>query len=380
MTQDASGWVEEMLNEIQQAPATDVALAASLTFSDVLGRRTRSGDWAEQSVSTYQKILDAIDDDDFDGAALLVDFFKDEAEVIYDLFRNLIPDANQFLSDRGLSMEELKSLNTRILGLLDLPDGRPFHPRRLWEEFRTLGVDLIRRCGERDREKLVSGLEEYKETWRLIQDRDVDHMYGLLNETVSRFGETVLTDIWDYVIGPLFKTRYAKFDIANFPWSDSLSVNVYLAFEAMRGHLVGPERVGNIEFEEDEERYTFRFDPCGSGGRILRGDAVEGSPPRTEPPYGWGVTTERHDFAWNKQGVCYYCTHCCVVMQQKPIDTFGYPVRVVEPPTYPEEANIKCTWHVYKDPLNVPERYYQEVGRDKTQALAEHAWRKNGGE
>jgi hypothetical protein len=92
---------------------------------------------------------------------------------------------------------------------------------------------------------------------------------------------------------------------------------------------------------------------------------VEHTPPRTEPPFNFGVTKEKHDFAWNKKGVCYYCSNCCVVLQLKPIDAFGYPVRVVEPPTYPSNIAAKCTWHIYKDPANVPERYYEDVGRRK---------------
>ena len=377
MTQDASGWVDEMLQGIRKTPDIEASSAVGLAFSETLGRRTRSGDWEEQAFSTYQNIRDAVGDGRFSEAAILIDFFRDEAEVIYGIFRSLIPDGNQFLMDRGVLREELESINARILDLLSLPDGRPFHARRLWEEFRSIGVDLIRKCGEGDRIGLLTLLEQYKETWRLIQDRDVDHFYGLLNEAVNRFGEPVLSDIWDFVIGPLFKMRYAKFDIADFAWSESLPVNLYLAFESMRGHLVGPDRLGNIEFEEDEERFTFRFDPCGSGGRILRGDSIEGSPSRMEGPYNWGVTKERHDFAWNKQGVCYYCTHCCVVMQLKPIEAFGYPVRVVEPPTYPDNTDSKCTWHVYKDPLKVPERYYQDVGRDKERALLEHGLRED---
>jgi hypothetical protein len=96
------------------------------------------------------------------------------------------------------------------------------------------------------------------------------------------------------------------------------------------------------------------------------GDPMEGSPPRTEPPYSWGVTKEKQDLSWNKKGICYYCTHCCAVMQLKPIDAFGYPVRVVEPPTTdPLDTTKRCTWHIYKDPKAVPDRYYEDVGRQK---------------
>jgi hypothetical protein len=203
-----------------------------------------------------------------------------------------------------------------------------------------------------------------------LHDHDVDHIYGLMDAIVRRFGEETMRDVWEFMIGGLFTTRYAKFDTEQYSWEESLETNVYLALEAMRGHLVGPGRRGNIEFEEDDERYTFRFDPCGSGGHLVRGDReVEETPPRMEPPYGWAVLEEEHDFGWNKKGVCLYCTNCCVVMQLKPIETFGYPVRVVEPPTYPDRKDEKCTWHVYKDPRKVPDRYYADVGRTKPDDL-----------
>jgi hypothetical protein len=142
---------------------------------------------------------------------------------------------------------------------------------------------MILLCGERRFSEALVLVEEFKEAWRLVHDRDVDHLYGLLNEIVVRYGEPALEEIWDFIIGQLFKLRYEKFDIDHTPWEESLKTNMYLCFEAMRGHLVGPGRMGNMEFEEDERRYTFRFDPCGSGMRILRGDEIEKTPPRTGP-------------------------------------------------------------------------------------------------
>jgi hypothetical protein len=366
MAKDASGWVEEMLREIDAEPRQDAPEnGQSLGFSQVLGRRVRTGGWTDQKVSTWRKIHDALDKEDYREAAALIDFFTDEADVIYSIFRQLIPDVNEYLLQRGLSKQEIREINTRVLALLRLPDGRPFKPRRLWEEFRDMTRELIVLCGERRTADVRVSMEPWKERWRLIQDRDVDHCYGIINEIVERFGETALAEMWEFIIGPLFKMRYAKFDIGQFPWNDALPLNMYLAFEAMRGHLVGPDRTGDMEFSEDADRYTLRFDPCGSGGRILRGDAIEGTPPRTDAPYSWGVTQEEHDFAWRRKGVCYYCSNCCLVLQLKPIDVFGYPVRVVEPPTYPSETAAKCTWHIYKDPTAVPERYYEAVGRKR---------------
>jgi hypothetical protein len=367
---DASGRAEELLARVNAARGEDETVHGTLVFSEVLGRRIRSGDWDDQRVATYDKISSAVGDSDFAAAAALTDFFADEAEVIYGIYRGWVPQLIDFLGDRGVGRDELEELNGNILELLRLPDGRWFNARRLWAEFQRTVRDLVAACGARDSELAFRLLDAMWNQWRQLHDRDVDHIYGLMDAVVARFGEAELAVMWDAIIGDLFSSRYAKFDVTEYPWEDSLWTNLYLVMEAMRGHLVGPGRKGNFEFSEDEDRFTFRFDPCGSGGHTLRGDdEVEGTPPRMEPPFGWGVTTEEHDFAWNTKGVCYYCSNCCVVMQLKPIDAFGYPVRVVEPPTYPSMRQAKCTWHVYKDPTKVPERYYEAVGRKKPDEL-----------
>jgi hypothetical protein len=371
MAADASGWIEEMLVEAVGSGETGpIADSDVLHFSETLGRRVRSdATWADAAVSTYTKAADAVKARDWPRAAEYVDFFVDEAAVIYGVFRGLIPDAISFLAARGMARPELLELNRRLLDMIRLPDGRAFVARSRWSEFLAKVRACTLACGANDQNLALAHLAELKEIWRQIQDRDVDHLYGLLNEAVVHWGEPVVGEFWDAIIGPLFESRYEKFDVARRPWEDSLWTNVYLAFEAMRGHLVGPDRDGNMEFSEDDDRYTWRFDPCGSGGRSMRGDTIEGSPPRMESPFDYGVTKGEYDFAWNKKGVCYYCVNCCVVMQLMPIDKFGYPVRVVEPPTYPDNREAKCVWHVYKDPAKVPERYYADVGRTKPPAI-----------
>lgn len=375
MAGDAGGWIEELLVQAVGPGGSDpVAGSGVLHYSETLGRRVRSdATWSEAAVSTYTKAQEAIGAGEWSRAAEYVDFFVDEAAVIFGVFRGLIPDAISFLEQRGIERAQLLEINRRLLDLIRLPDGRPFVARTRWAEFQAEVRDCILACGAGDRDGALAHLATLKETWRQIQDRDVDHLYGLLNEAVAFWGEPVIGEFWDAIIGPLFTARYEKFDVSRNPWHESLWTNVYLAFEAMRGHLVGPDRDGNMEFSEDDERYTWRFDPCGSGGRSMRGDPIEGSPPRMESPFEYGVTKEKFDFAWNKKGVCYYCVNCCVVMQLMPIDKFGYPVRVVEPPTYPDNREAKCTWHVYKDPTRVPERYYADVGRTKPSSIGEPA-------
>ncbi len=373
MVKDASGWIEELLVEAQSAKLPDapqISSTGALAYSETLGRRVRADStWAEHAVATYTKAQDAIGSENWQLAAEYVDFFYDEAAVIFGFFRQFIPDAVGFLAERGFERPHLLEVNRRLLDLIRLPDGRPFVAKERWEEFQADMRSCLVAIGAADKQAALGHLAELKEKWRQIQDRDVDHLYGLLSEAANTWGETVVGDFFDAIIGPLFRTRYAKFNIKQHPWEESLWTNVYLAFEAMRGHLVGPERDGNMEFSEDEDRFTWRFNPCGSGGRSMSTDSVEGSPPRMESPFNYGVTQEEYDWAWNKKGVCYYCVNCCMVMQLMPIDHFGYPVRVTEPPTYPNDGTAKCTWHVYKDPAKVPERYYTDVGRQKPKSI-----------
>jgi hypothetical protein len=372
--QDASGNAEEFLGRLHgRISVEDRPEGGRLAYSEVLGRRVRRGGWDEQAVSTLDLIEQALYTGRFGDAAELADFFEDEAEVVHSIYRDWVPKLIDYLREHGVDDAELTAINEGILSLVRTPDGRPFHARRLWGELQADVRAFVLDCGREDPGAARASLGRVHAHWLTLHDHDVDHIYGLMDAIVRRWGEEEMRQVWEHVIGGLFTSRYAKFDVEQYSWEESLPTNLYLAMEAMRGHLVGPGRRGNFEFEEDEERYTFRFDPCGSGGHVVRGDQeVEHTPPRMEPPYGWAVLEEEHDFGWNTKGVCLYCTNCCVVMQLKPIDAFGYPVRVVEPPTYPDRKDAKCTWHVYKDPRNVPDRYYEDVGRTKPDHLRSH--------
>lgn len=210
-----------------------------------------------------------------------------------------------------------------------------------------------------------------RERWRRISDRDVDWCSGVMNEVVVRLGEQELPEMYDRLIGPLFNWRYDKFDVSTADWNtESLPTLLYVALEAMRAYLSAAQRDGApLELIEYDDRWELRFDPCGSGGRSIRGDWVENTPSRMEPPYNLKVTQDAYDWTDGKKGICVYCNHCQVVMEHMPMDKFGYPVRVVEPPIYPDNARDnsrqKCKWTMYKDPTTVPEEIYKRCGREK---------------
>src|SRR4029450_6832263 len=94
MAKDASGWVEEMLAGIGSDPWTegDNTPNPHLAFSEVLGRRVPTGDCQDQKVAPYEKARQALEAGQFRDAAVFIDFFVDEADVIYTIFRQLVPD------------------------------------------------------------------------------------------------------------------------------------------------------------------------------------------------------------------------------------------------------------------------------------------------
>lgn len=338
-------------------------------FSEVLGRRVRMGAWEDQKVSTYRKIGSAIDEEHWDEGAELAAYFVDEAQVCFSLYRQWINDLSGFLTDEGVPADELAAADAAIEAKLSLPDGGPWNAHRQWDRFLVENRALTAALYRAQRDGAHAALDRMKETWRRCHDRDVDHVYGLMSEVQDRFGATGIARMYERLLVPLFAWRYQKFDISTHPWDEGLETLMLVACEAMRGHLVGPERTGDFELVETDDRYILRFDPCGSGGRTIRGDDIEGTPARMDPAYGWDVTREPASFNHYTPGVCLYCAHCIVLMEEMPIDRFGYPVRVIDPPVYGRNDDDgrpqKCQWQMFKDPTAVPAEYYERVGRTK---------------
>jgi len=351
---------------------------AQIAFSELLGRRVRLGPWEDQKISTYSKIQEALHGGRWDEAASLANYFVDEANVCFTLYRQWIADLNGYLRDRGVASGELQEVNARIVDVLRLPDGEPWIPHRQWYRFITEVEEFVALAHRERLSQALSKLDQFKESWRRCHDRDVDHTYGLMSEIKTRFGEAAIADMYQRVLLPLFVWRYEKFDIDKHPWDQALEVLMTVACEAMRGHLVGPERTGDFELVEEEDRFILRFDPCGSGGRTVRGDWIEGTPARMEQPYNWKVSEEESSWNHYTKGVCLYCSHCIILMEEMPMDRFGYPVRVIDPPVYPDTnrdpaVRQRCQWQMFKDPTKVPEEYYKRVGRTKPKAFGSSA-------
>lgn len=115
------------------------------------------------------------------------------------------------------------------------------------------------------------------------------------------------------------------------------------------------EHPGAFRVEEDDEKFTFIMDPCGSGGRLLRKGSYG-------PPLGFGLTSRAWPWSFNRENFPYYCTHCAFINESLPLRHNGIPSWPLDPPAAAGDA---CRWYIYKDKGAIPERFYARYGVEK---------------
>ena len=188
----------------------------------------------------------------------------------------------------------------------------------------------------------------------LVHDIHGDWNWALFSIIIRAWGEEGFGEVLHVTQKPTLGRRYER--AAEMSAEEALQ----LAVEGMRGHFGGPGRVGEVTVEEHADRYVMSFDPCGSGGRMRRGDPVWGSGSRLAPPYSFVNIQGAYPWTWNRKNVCAYCAHCAVGLQIMPIEQMGHPMRVTD---YPDEADEPCRWTIYKSPELIPPEAYTSVGK-----------------
>jgi hypothetical protein len=306
------------------------------------GHGVRPGAWIEQAEATPDRIEAALQEGRFDDAAALGRHLITEAQEIHDLYTEWSAAVPEILLRDGVPPDIVTGARERLSEETGARD-----PERDWRRFLDSVEAFAVGCasgwpghGER--------LEKALDAWRTAHDRHRDLVAAWVQVAVEQLGERQLGALWQELEADAIEA-YDRYDLRRAPWERSFPIVVQTAIEGMHGHLGGPRGRGEVEVTDHGDRLELSFAPCGSGGRIRAAER-------------FGVTRERHDWAWNETGVCHYCVHCCVLMQLEPIDRLGYSIRVIDPPLEPGEP---CSWTIYRDPADVPESAYRRVGRTK---------------
>jgi len=225
-------------------------------------------------------------------------------------------------------------------------------PSELGKSSITMAIEAID-TGKFDEAKEV--IKYFIPEGKGLHDLYCDWSYSWYNYIADKYGEESL-----YEASRVSQEPWLK------PFCEVLMAmdDVYERFawlvECMRAHRCGPQQIGDVTCIEEKERYVMEFDPCGSGGRMRRGDPVNGTPPRTGPPYNFGTFKKTYPWTWGKK-IAYYCLHCCI-NQIRAIELAGYPLWITE---YPDDPNDVCKWIVYKSPELIPDRYWTIVGKQR---------------
>jgi hypothetical protein len=231
-----------MPREVKSISGSKAPPATGLTWSEEIGKRVRLGSWEDQAISTTRKIAEAIDFGQWELAAQLVDYWMEEAKVVYVIYSVWTDGFREWLLKEGVGEAELAGETDRLRRLLAFPDGAPYDPRPRWEALGRKAGELgnMLRAFELSPQEAKESLDGLRESWRQLHDRGADMMAGLLTFVARRFGEPALERCFRFVLEPYLQERYKPFDIREQPYESSIYRNLYLTFEAMRAHLCGP--------------------------------------------------------------------------------------------------------------------------------------------
>jgi hypothetical protein len=205
------------------------------------------------------------------------------------------------------------------------------------------------RNGERDR--AIALCDDLKEERILLHDFFADGTTALFTWVGKNLGEETLYDMFTYCFEKSAQRQI--FDLMNMDMNRGLEAELLVRGCWVAHSCSGAgEHPGAFRLEEDDEKFTFIMDPCGSGGRLWRKGTYE-------PPRGLAVTSKAYPWSFNREGLPYYCVHCTFLNESMPMRHLGFPTWPVDPPA---RAGDECRWYIYKDKLGVPQSYYDRYG------------------
>jgi len=197
----------------------------------------------------------------------------------------------------------------------------------------------IRQGNKEEAEKMVQALHD---EFMVVHDVFRDWLTDIYSEIGRQFGDERLHEIMVKTVGNYMKPLGELF-------KQGFKECVEATAAIWRAHF------SEFELKEDDEKATFVLKPCGTGGRQIR----EG---KYGPPLNLLRVENPQVMTGQSKNCPVYCAHC-VSMTEAMIDQkmdFVYVVEIEDGKDNPEHL-----FHIYKDPSNVPDRIYRNLGRER---------------
>jgi hypothetical protein len=206
-----------------------------------------------------------------------------------------------------------------------------------------------------DLEEAVRLCRGMRDEGRFLHDLMAESTLGLISFIQERLGDEGVAEAWRSSL-----SRGWKRDTEVIVSRDRRAVLESLA-ATWRAHSVSGRgsHPASFTIEEDDEKFTFTMNPCGSGQRLWRMGRYKG-------PDAYGVTREAHDWSYGRAGFPLYCTHCSFMNELLPIKWYGAPLYPSDPPE--DFDRDPCVWYWYKSADDIPERHWTRYSLRKPDA------------
>ncbi len=166
-----------------------------------------------------------------------------------------------------------------------------------------------------------------------------------LSEIARRHGDEELEEIMNEGV----RAWWAPLVAAQPKGPDTMKARIKMFAAGLQGHLQP------LEISEDDEKVEIKMKPCGSGGRLISEGKYEGDNAFHKIAKPQPLTYGRADYP-------VYCAHE-YSMEKIDIEQNGVPFCVVEPAE--KLGRDYCRMVIYKDPAQVPLKYYERLGMKK---------------
>ena len=217
------------------------------------------------------------------------------------------------------------------------------------EEMERMGTPRADRAKsaveEGDREKALKEIQGMFNEFLSMHDLMRDWIASLYTFIYKNYGEDAL-----YEANHMACSFWLKGFLEKYAEADPRRRALMLA-AGFRGHLVP------LKVEEDQEKFTLTMLPCGSGGKLVLEGKYE--------PVGEVARVERaQPQTLSKKNFPIYCTHCAF-QEILSIEKYGYPMFITDCPDGDKIGKVNCRVYIYKNPEDIPERFYKRLGKKK---------------
>lgn len=312
-------------------------LADPLGHSNLLGRPIRQDGLGTLGTSTQSLAERALSEGQFDLAARLAEYFRDEMTrintALYTWLKVVLASRADVAGATGVAATVEPSAIVDSLAGYGPGDG-------------DLAA-VAAACAANDADTARARLELMRVRVAAVHDGLVWWIQRLLADLAARHGDDAVRHSVVRAYDELWGPRYAA-------WSDmDPTERLRISVEGMRGHLSGPRRRGDVGVAEEPDRFVMTLDPCGSCGVLRNGDPDSGR--ASCQPAG---TTGPHQWAWYRVGLGWYASHSAIVMMWLQMVQGQPPMRPLE--NCDEQG--PCVWYVYKDHRTARASDYEAMG------------------